>query len=94
MARIEVEPGELVGVGGEHAAIVATLVECAGLMGAAGQGIAEGAGHAGAAGAGEEYGASWGAHLSRAGEGVDRAGTNLAAAAAAYRETDSGQMRS
>jgi hypothetical protein len=94
MGKIETQPDQLVAVGGQHAAVAAALEECAGLVRAAAQGIAEGAGHPGAAAAGEDYGASWGTHLAQAKENVHRSGANLSAAAEAYRETDGGQMRS
>ncbi len=91
--RIEVDTGQLAAGRAEHAAVVGMLAECAGLMGAASQGFVEGAGQPGAVRAGEAYGARWGADLAGAGDCVDRAGANLAAAAEAYRETDEGQMR-
>lgn len=89
----QVETGQLAAGRAEHAAVVGVLAECAGLMGAASQGLAAGAGHPAAVAAGEAYGARWGADLAQAREAVDRAGANLAAAAEAYRETDEGQMR-
>ncbi len=77
---------------GRHDAIAAAIGGCSGLVRLAAGSIAGAAGHDGAAGAGADWGAAWEGALGAHAEAVRRTGTNVSAAAAAYRETDDGQM--
>jgi hypothetical protein len=90
---IHVRTDELAVGQGHQAGIAAAIVGSAGLVRAASGAIAEAAGHAGAASAGADWGAAWETELVSRAEVARRAGENLGAAAAAYRETDEGQMR-
>lgn len=93
MSRFQVDTEQLA-AGEGHAAVVAgVLAESAGLLRSAASSIADSAGHAGASAAGSAWGGAWEASLGAHAQAVQRSGRNLTAAAAAYRETDEGQMR-
>jgi Excreted virulence factor EspC, type VII ESX diderm len=93
MPRIDVTTDELAAGGSHQAAVAAAIGGSAGLVRAAGAAIAGAAGHAGAATAGSDWGAAWEAELSARADVVGRSAHNLDAAAAAYEETDGGQIR-
>lgn len=93
MPRFRADTDQLAAGEGHAAAIAGVLAEAAGLMRAAAGSIADAAGHAGASAAGAAFGSAWEQSLAGHGEAVQRSGRNVAAAAAAYRETDEGQMR-
>lgn len=76
-----------------HDEVAGAIGGAAGVLHAAAAAVAECAGHAGACAAGADWGAQWEAELGGRTEVLRRAGQNVAAAAAAYRETDEGQMR-
>jgi hypothetical protein len=93
MARIDVDTNELTAGGGHQAAVAATIGGSAGLVRAAGAAIAGAAGSAGAAAAGSDWGAAWEAELTARADTVGWSARSLEAAAAAYQETDAGQIR-
>jgi hypothetical protein len=85
---------EQVGAGrGQQEMVAEAIGGAAGVLRAAAAAVADGAGHTGACGAGADWGAAWEVELAGRAEVLRRTGENLAAAAAAYRETDEGQMR-
>jgi hypothetical protein len=91
--ELRVETDELTAAHGHGTAVASQLGAAAAGLRAAASGIAGAAGHTGASAAGAEWGAAWEGELAGRGEVVRRAAENLAAAAAAYRETDEGSMR-
>jgi uncharacterized protein YukE len=91
--RLSVDTEQLGAGAGHHVLVAGALRDTAGSVRAAAAAIAGGAGHAGAASAGDAFGASWAGALSGHADAVHATGRNLAAAAAAYRETDDRQMR-
>jgi hypothetical protein len=93
VARLRVDTEQLAAGEGHHAVVAGDLRGSAGSVRAAAAGIAGAAGHAGAAAAGDAWGVAWAAALSGHADAVHATGRNLAAAAAAYRETDDRQMR-
>jgi hypothetical protein len=93
MPDFKVHADELAAGRGHHHAIAGALGGSAGLLRAAASTVAESAGHDGAMAAGADWGTAWEGHLATNAEAIRRTGDNLGAAAAAYRETDEGQMR-
>ena len=93
MAEFRVDTDQLAGGEGDQILVTEWLGTSAGILQATAAAIAGAAGHAGASAAGEAWGRAWGAEMAGHAEAVQRSGRNLAAAAAAYRETDEGQMR-
>jgi hypothetical protein len=93
MPDFKVNTDELDAGRGHQETIAGGLGGAAGMLRAAAGSVAEAAGHAGAMAAGGDWGTTWEGHLAQHVDAVRRTGQNLAAAAAAYRETDESQMR-
>jgi len=93
VAGFRVDTDQLAGGEGDQVLVTGWLGTSAGMLAATAAAIAGAAGHPGASAAGDAWGAAWGAEMAGQAEAVQRSGRNLAAAAAAYRETDEGQMR-
>ena len=93
MAEIRVQPGELEAGSGRQTAGALDLLETAGEVTATADSISGAAGHGGAAAAGSSWGGAWPRVLGVRADAQQRAAANLTAAAAAYQETDEGQIR-
>jgi hypothetical protein len=93
MPGFEVNTDALAAGRGHQDAIATAVGGTAGLVRAAAAAISDSAGHAGASAAGESRGVAWESELARHADGLRQSAVNLGAAAAAYRETDEGQMR-
>lgn len=93
MAEFRTETDQLADGGGRQSALAASLHGLQGAVRAAADGIAGASGHAGAAAAGSAWGAAWATQVAAHAEAVQLSARNLDGAAAAYRETDEGQMR-